>query len=85
MGDDGHMASLFPGSPNLKSALDLEASEGCIGMWSSSAPHARLSLGAPRLTAYPILIPGEVKLRTYTAACGPGPVEEMPVRAVLRR
>jgi len=27
----------------------------------------------------------EVKLRTYGAACGPGPVEEMPVRAVLRQ
>ena len=31
-----------------------------------------------------IFLLGEAKLRTYAAACGPGPVEEMPVRAVLR-
>jgi 6-phosphogluconolactonase len=88
MGDDGHMASLFPGSPNLKSALDLEASEGCIGMWSPSTPHARLSLNLRALLDSRrifILILGEAKLRTYAAACGPGPVEEMPVRAVLRQ
>jgi 6-phosphogluconolactonase len=88
MGDDGHMASLFPGSPNLKSALDLEAPEGCIGMWSPSAPHARLSLNLRALLdsrQILIFILGEAKLRTYGAACGPGPVEEMPVRAVLRQ
>jgi 6-phosphogluconolactonase len=88
MGDDGHMASLFPGSPNLMSALDLEASEGCIGMWSPSAPHARLSLNLRALLDSRrifILILGEAKLRTYAAACGPGPVEEMPVRAVVRQ
>lgn len=88
MGDDGHMASLFPGSPNLKSALDLEAPEGCIGMWSPSVPHARLSLNLSALLDsrhIVILILGEAKLRTYIEACGPGPLEEMPVRAVLRQ
>jgi 6-phosphogluconolactonase len=88
MGDDGHMASLFPGSPNLKSALDLEASEGCVGMRSPSAPQARLSLNLRALLDSRhifILILGEAKLRTYGEACGPGPVEEMPVRAVLRQ
>jgi 6-phosphogluconolactonase len=88
MGDDGHMASLFPGSPNLRSALDLEAAEGCIGMWSPSAPHARLSLNLRALLdsrRILIFILGEAKLRTYAAARGPGPVEEMPVRAVLRQ
>jgi 6-phosphogluconolactonase len=88
MGDDGHTASLFPGSPNLKSALDPEASEGCIGMWSPSAPHARLSLNLRALLdsrRILIFLVGEAKLRTYAAACGPGPVEEMPVRAVLRQ
>jgi 6-phosphogluconolactonase len=88
MGDDGHMASLFPGSPNLGRALDLEAPEGCIGMWSSIAPHARLSLNLRALLNSRrifIFLLGEAKLRTYAAVCGPGPVEEMPVRAVLRQ
>jgi len=88
MGDDGHTASLFPGSPNLKSALDLETPEGYVGMWSPSAPHPRLSLNLRALLHSRrifIFLLGEAKLRTYAAACGPGPVEEMPVRALLRQ
>ena len=88
MGDDGHTASLFPGSPNLNSALDLEAAAGCVGMWSPSAPHVRLSLNLRALLdsrQIYIFLLGEAKLRTYAAACGPGPVEEMPIRAVLRQ
>jgi 6-phosphogluconolactonase len=88
MGDDGHTASLFPGSPNLKSALDLETPEGYVGLWSSSAPHARLSLNLRALLdsrRILIFLLGEAKLRTYAAACGPGPVEAMPVRAILRQ
>ena len=88
MGDDGHTASLFPGSPNLARALDLEAPEGYIDMWSPSAPHARLSLNLRALLdsrRILIFLLGEAKLRTYTEACGPGSVEEMPVRAVLRQ
>ena len=88
MGDDGHTASLFPGSPNLASALNLETPEGYTGMWSPSAPHARISLNLSALLDSRrifIFLLGEAKLRTYAAACGPGPVEEMPVRAVLRQ
>jgi 6-phosphogluconolactonase len=88
MGDDGHVASLFPGSPNLTSALDPEASAACIGMLSPSAPRARLSLNLRALLdsrSIFLLILGEAKLRTYGAACGPGPIEDMPVRAVLRQ
>jgi 6-phosphogluconolactonase len=88
MGDDGHTASLFPGSPNLERALDLDAPEGYIGMWSPSAPHARLSLNLRALLdsrRILIFLVGEAKLHTYAAACGAGPVEEMPIRAVLRQ
>jgi 6-phosphogluconolactonase len=88
MGDDGHTASLFPGSPNLKDALDQEAPEGCIGMWSPNVPHARLSMNLRALLNSRhilILILGEAKLHTFAAACGPGPVDQMPVRAVLRQ
>jgi 6-phosphogluconolactonase len=88
MGDDGHTASLFPGSPNLPSALNPSASAGCVGMWSPVAPHPRLSLNLTALLdcrRVAILISGEAKWRTYTAASAPGPVQDMPIRAVLRQ
>ncbi len=88
MGDDGHTASLFPGSPNLRSALNPGAAAGCVGMWAPTPPQPRLSLNLSALLdarRVVILIAGEAKERTYLKACGDGPVEEMPVRAVLRQ
>jgi 6-phosphogluconolactonase len=88
MGDDGHTASLFPGSPNLPSALNQAAVAGCVGMWSPVAPQARLSLNLTALLdsrRVVLMISGESKWRTYTAACTAGPVQDMPVRAVLRQ
>jgi 6-phosphogluconolactonase len=88
MGDDGHTASLFPGSPNLPGALNPAAAAGCVGMRSPVAPHARLSLNLTALLdsrRVVLLITGESKWRTYAAACAAGPVEDMPVRAVLRQ
>jgi 6-phosphogluconolactonase len=88
MGDDGHTASLFPGSPNLRSALNPAASAGCVGMWAPTAPQARLSLNLSALLdsrRMLLLIEGDAKWRTYTAATASGATEEMPVRAVLRQ
>jgi 6-phosphogluconolactonase len=88
MGDDGHMASLFPGSPNLHSALNPSASAGCVGMWAPVTPHPRLSLNLSALLdsrRVLIVIEGEAKWRVYTLASAPGEVEQMPVRAVLRQ
>jgi 6-phosphogluconolactonase len=88
LGDDGHTASLFPGSPNLHSALNPAASAGCVGMWAPVAPHPRLSLNLSALLdsrRVLILIEGEAKMRTYTLASAAGDVEQMPVRAVLRQ
>lgn len=88
MGDDGHTASLFPGSPRLARALDLEAPEGCIAMRSPSPPHARISLNLSALLdsrRILIFLLGEAKWRAYAAASAAGSVEQMPVRAVLRQ
>jgi 6-phosphogluconolactonase len=88
MGDDGHTASLFPGSPNLPSALNPAAVAGCLGMWSPVVPHPRLSLNLTALLdsrRVVVLINGESKWATYTAACAEGAIADMPVRAVLRQ
>jgi 6-phosphogluconolactonase len=88
MGDDGHTASLFPRSPNLLSALNPAAVAGCVGMWSPVAPHPRLSLNLSALLdarRIVVLISGAGKWRTYAAASEAGPIEDMPVRAVLRQ
>jgi len=88
MGDDGHTASLFPGSPNLPSALNPAAAAGCVGMWSPAPPKARLSLNLSALLdsrRITVLITGESKWRTLRAARDPGPEQEMPIRAVLRQ
>jgi 6-phosphogluconolactonase len=88
MGDDGHTASLFPGSPNLPRALNPAAVAGCVGMWAPAAPQARLSLNLSALLdsrRVVLLISGAGKWRTFLAAGAPGAVEDMPVRAVLRQ
>jgi 6-phosphogluconolactonase len=87
MGDDGHTASLFPGSPNLPRALNRSAAAGCVGMWSPLPPQPRLSLNLTALLdsrRIVLLVTGESKSRTLAAAAAPGPEEDMPVRAVLR-
>ena len=88
LGDDGHTASLFPHSPNLRDALNPAAAPGCIGMVAPTTPQARMSLNLSALLdsrRIYLLIVGEAKWRTFTAASGPGPIEDMPVRAVLRQ
>jgi 6-phosphogluconolactonase len=85
MGDDGHMASLFPDSPGLAQGLDLKQPPGCIAAVGAAEPRARLSLNLRALLdcrQIAVLIMGSGKWETYQRARAPGPVTQMPVRAL---
>jgi 6-phosphogluconolactonase/glucosamine-6-phosphate isomerase/deaminase len=49
MGEDGHTASLFPGTDALAAALDLSNAQPCIAVQPRDAPHPRLSMTLQRL------------------------------------
>ncbi len=86
MGDDGHIASLFPNSPGLDAGLDPMRPPGCIAMTAPAAPQARLSLNLRALIdarAIAVLIVGGAKWATYERARVRGPVLDMPVRGLL--
>jgi 6-phosphogluconolactonase len=88
MGDDGHTASLFPGSMALARALDPGAAPGCVAINALVAPHARVSLNlAALLDARRIVlhIEGDAKWAVYQRARTPGTAAELPVRAVLQQ
>jgi 6-phosphogluconolactonase len=88
MGDDGHTASLFPGSMALARGLDPAAPPGCIAVNALVAPHARVSLNlAALLDARRIVlhIEGDAKWAVYQRARTPGTTAEFPVRAVLQQ
>ena len=86
MGDDGHVASLFPDSPALATALDLSQPPGCVAMTAPAAPRVRMSLNLRALLdarRIAVLIVGESKWTTYERARTRGPVVDMPVRALF--
>lgn len=86
MGDDGHTASLFPNSPNLSEALDLQSERRCLPMLAPSVPHQRLTLTRRLLASArsPILsVSGQAKLDTLRTALAGDDLAEMPVRAFL--
>lgn len=86
MGEDGHTASLFPQAPELAEGLTTDAL--CLAVTPPAAPHPRMSLSLSGLLDSRLLllqIGGEAKEAVYRQALREGPVEEMPVRAVLRQ
>jgi 6-phosphogluconolactonase len=90
MGDDGHTASLFPNTKDLKAALYPENLNAlCVGLTPPDyAPHPRITLTLPALLDSKkiiILITGEKKKRVYLNACEEGPIEDLPIRAILKQ
>ncbi len=88
MGEDGHTASLFPGSPNLEQALRSDCPQRCLPMLAPSVPRQRLTLTLPLLhSAHLTLlaVQGQAKLATLADALAGDDVAAMPIRAFLRR
>ncbi len=85
MGDDGHTASLFPGSANLAHALREDCPERCVAMHAPVAPEARLTMTYPLLACARmqcLAIQGSEKLETLRVALSADPLQ-MPIRAFL--
>ncbi|WP_404400112.1 6-phosphogluconolactonase [Pelagibacterium halotolerans] len=84
MGSDGHTASFFPGGDTLSDALTGEGP--AIAIRAPGAGEARVTFTLPRLLATRALylhIEGDEKAQVFDKALETGPVEDMPVRAVL--
>jgi 6-phosphogluconolactonase len=86
MGNDGHTASFFPGGDTLGEALTAEGP--VIAIRAPGAGEPRVTLTLPRLLdarALYLHIEGEEKVETLARAEAEGPIEDMPVRAILRQ
>ena len=85
MGNDGHTASFFPGGDTLAQALT--APGPALAIHAPGAGEARVTLTLPYLLNTDGLylhIEGEEKAVVLDTALSEGPVEDMPIRAVLR-
>lgn len=88
MGEDGHTASFFPKAPELAAAIDPHNTHACMGVTPPVAPYLRMTLSLPRLLAAKQIflhLCGDGKMPVLSEAMGEGPVEDMPIRAVLRQ
>jgi 6-phosphogluconolactonase len=88
MGNDGHTASLFPGSAQLAAATDMNSGKTCMAVTPADAPHERMTLTLPAIlkTEEIILhITGSEKKAVLAKVQEAGPAEDMPVRFVLRQ
>ncbi len=87
MGNDGHTASFFPGGNNLSEALNPNIGKRIVEISAPAADEPRLTFTLPALLDASLLclhIEGQEKRDVLNKALAEGPVEAMPVRAVLR-
>jgi 6-phosphogluconolactonase len=85
MGADGHTASFFPGGDALDRALT--GDDTLVTIRAPGAGEPRVTFTLRRLIETELLIlhiEGEEKAAVLDKALADGPVEDMPVRAVLR-
>lgn len=88
MGEDGHTASLFPGGEGLETALAPPDGALVAGVVPAGGGPARISLTLPALLSarqIVLCITGEPKRGVLMQALQPGPVETMPIRAILNQ
>jgi 6-phosphogluconolactonase len=90
MGDDGHIASLFPHAPGLEGALDPQSphlvASFHVPTAAGSPDRMSLSLSALLDSRFlGVLIAGSAKLATLERAEAGDDAREMPVRALLRQ
>lgn len=93
MGNDGHTASLFPGATGIKAALNPDNENLTAAIVAKQSPVTganteRMSLTVSALLKCErliILLTGEDKLAVFDQAMKPGPVEELPIRALLNQ
>lgn len=90
MGEDGHTASWFPHADGLRAALDSTHPACSIvarrsDVTGEETARVTLSLTAiQRARRIILLLAGSAKRAAYERAIEDGPVEDMPVRAILR-
>jgi len=85
-GTDGHTASLFPHGDRLAAALSPADGQLVESMRCEAAGEPRVTLTLPALLAanhVVIHVEGQTKWHVLEAAHLAGPVEDMPIRAVL--
>ena len=87
MGNDGHTASFFPGGDTLAAALDPNTKSRLIEIAAPAAGEPRITFTLAVLLAAEtriLHIEGVEKHRVLEQALQNGPVEAMPIRAILR-
>jgi 6-phosphogluconolactonase len=93
MGIDGHTASLFPNSDGLSKAMQTNSQQLTAAILAQQSPVTganteRLTLTLSALLKCEriiVLLTGEDKLAIFDQAMKHGPIEEMPIRALLNQ
>ena len=88
MGEDGHTASLFPCSKELKDGLDMNSGRTCIAVQPTTAPHSRMSFTLPVIVSSKNIflhLTGQNKLDVLDEAMANYSEVEKPINAVINR